>query len=65
MDCGPVAIDGQERLWRSVANILSELADSRAERVGMTVPRAIVQRLDATFSGLTTEVRAVHGQIAR
>jgi hypothetical protein len=47
-----------EFLAQQQAQILSELAD-------MTVLLAIVQRLDATVSGLTTEVRAVHGQIAR
>jgi len=44
------------------ARILGELADVRAD---MTVLLAIVQRLDATIGGLTTEVRALHGQIGR
>jgi hypothetical protein len=51
-----------EFLAQQQARILSELADMRAD---MTVLLAIVQRLDATVSGLTTEVRALHGQIAR
>ena len=54
-----------EFLAQQQARILSELADLRSERADMTVLLAIVQRLDATVGGLTTEVRALHGQIAR
>jgi HAMP domain-containing protein len=58
-----------EFLAQQQARILSELGDLRAERADtradMTVLLAIVQRLDATVGGLTTEVRALHGQIAR
>jgi predicted nucleic acid-binding Zn-ribbon protein len=58
-----------ELLAQQQARILSELGSARAERADMradmTVLLAIVQRLDATVSGLTTEVRALHGQIAR
>lgn len=42
--------------------IIKELADQRAD---MTVLLAIVKRMDATMAGLTAEVRALHGQIAR
>ena len=34
-------------------------------RADMTVLLAIVQGLDATVGGLTTEVQALHGQTAR
>ena len=58
-----------EFLAQQQVQILSDLAHLRAERADMradmTVLLAIVQRLDATVAGCTTEVRALHGQIAR
>lgn len=44
------------------ARVINELADMRAD---MVVLLAITQRLDQTVSGLTGEVRALHGQIGR
>ena len=52
----------QVRILSDLAHLCAERADMRAD---MTVLLAIVQRLDATVGGLTTEVRALHGQIAR
>lgn len=49
-------------LVQQQSKIIAELADMRAD---MTVLLAIVQRLDASVQGLTTEVRALHGQISR
>jgi hypothetical protein len=44
------------------ARILEELANMRADHA---VLLAIVQRMDATMSGLLGEVRALHGQLGR
>jgi len=56
---GPVTLDF---LAPQQARIIKEMADMRAD---MTVLLAIVQRLDATATGLIGEVRALHGQIRR
>lgn len=44
------------------ARILEELANIRADHAGRP---AIVQRMDATMTGLLGEVRALRGQIRR
>ena len=51
-----------EFLAQQQAKLISEMADQRAD---MGVLLALTQRMDATMSGLTAEVRALHGQISR
>lgn len=51
-----------EFLASQQARLLDEMANMRADHA---VLLAIVQRMDATMSGLLGEVRALHGQIGR
>lgn len=51
-----------EFIARQNARLITELGDNRAD---MAVLLAITQRLDATVSGLLTELRAMHSRHAR
>ena len=52
----------QHRILSELAVMRGVMADQGAD---MAVLLAVAQRLDATVSGLTAEVRALHGQIGR
>jgi hypothetical protein len=51
-----------EFLAEQQARVLNEMADMRAD---MGVLLAMTNRFDTTLGGLTTEVRALHGQVSR